>query len=246
MTDRIIINTRPQELQLESNQLLTLAGFDVIELPCIEISANNTLNSVQQLKSISANDIIIFTSQFAVSNAYKLKSSLKFSESNILICVGTKTSECLELKTTLPIWVPEKQNSEGVIELLKGLKSISRIVLITGAEGREEIQNYANQNGIGLQQINVYKRVVPVVTTKQVDRLKQDNKFQTLATSTTTLINLKQMLSEQVWQKFLINELICASSRIQQKAIEMGFKKTLNVETANIEKIIAALKKANI
>jgi uroporphyrinogen-III synthase len=245
MTNPTIVNTRPKNLQLESNQAFIEAGFDVVELPCIEIVESDSSHVRSHLESIKENDIVIFTSQFAVHFAFKLFPNLKFNDSNVLITVGSKTAEVLEQNSTVAIWIPEKQNSEGVIELLRGLRKIQKIVLISAAQGRQEIQSYAKLNNISMQQINVYKRIVPDVDCETLDRLDGLSEFQTLATSATTIANLKKILPERQWQKTLKNNLICASERIAMKAIDMGFEKVINANSAYVEKMILAIKKAN-
>ncbi len=246
MTNPTIVNTRPKNLLLESSLTFIEAGFDVVELPCIEIVENDNSYLLSHLKSILQDDIVIFTSQFSVHFAFKLFPTLKFDDSNVVIAVGAKTAEILEQNSKVAIWIPEKQNSEGVIELLQGLKKIQKIILITAVEGREEIQSFAKQNDICLKQINVYKRIVPEVDNDKLDLLENLNEFQTLATSATTLINLKKILPQRLWQKVVNNNLICASERIITEAIEMGFEKTINANSANAVKMLLAIKKANI
>ena len=238
MTETTILNTRPELSSQRTAQIFENNGFSVINLPCIAITATNNPNEViAKLNKISANDTLIFTSQHAVTFAYQLYPQLKLTKGNTAISVGTKTAELLEQHCRADIWVPEKQNSHGVIELLRNLKDIKNIKLITTANGRKEIQEFADSHSIELQQINVYQRQLPQVNYDIFKQIEQTNRLVILATSITTLTNLKQLVPKALWQLLKNQTIACASQRIAQEAKKQGFKNIINTQTANPEKI---------
>ncbi len=238
MTKTTILNTRPEFSSQSTAQVFEDSGFAVINFPCIEITATENRDKISaKLSQVSVRDTVIFTSQHAVTFAYQLYPQLKLTKENTVITVGTKTAELLELHCHADIWVPEKQNSQGVLEVLQNLNNIKSIKLITAANGREEIQNYAIHKLINLEQINVYQRQLPQVNYDIFKQIEQTNRLVILATSITTLTNLKQLVSKALWQLLKNQTIACASQRIAQEALAQGFKNIINTQTANPEKI---------
>lgn len=232
MTDVTLLNTRALAQQQETYDAFIKAGFKVINFPCISIKAIDDIELVkQQFNNIDAGDTLIFTSQQAVHFAFKLNTQLNLQQQT-LIAVGTKTAESLEQNTNCDIFVPKKQNSEGIIELLQGSKTINTIHLITAPNGRQYIQNFAQRNNIKLQQINVYKRTLPDVSQAALKEIEQSDLLYVLATSIAVINNLKQLISEELWEKIHTSYLVCASKRIADFAKQQGFKKCYNVNSA--------------
>lgn len=237
-----ILNTRPAALQQYTHEAFVKQGFKVIDFPCIEIvDVKNTETVIFQLDQINTSDVIIFTSQYAVRYAFKLNPKLNLPNKTVVIAVGTKTSQVLEQNYSGGIWIPEQQNSEGVIDLIKGLANCESIKLISAENGRKLIQLYAQDHTIKFEQINVYQRQLPTVNTQTIQTLAQTSFLYILVTSVTTLNNLKALI-ESTWPELLKQSVICASSRIQEAAKKLGFNNTLNCQTANPELIAEQLK----
>ncbi len=244
MTKTTILNTRPEFSSQPTAQVFEDSGFAVINFPCIEITATENRDEISaKLSQVSVRDTVIFTSQHAVTFAYQLYPLLKLTKENTVITVGTKTAELLELHCHADIWVPEKQNSQGVIELLQNLNNIKSIKLITATNGREEIQEFADSNSIELQQINVYQRQLPQADKQILKQIKQTDKLIILATSTTTINNLKQLVSPTTWQHLQNQRIACASQRITQEAKKQNFRNAINTQSANPVEIAQFLPK---
>ncbi len=234
MSDPVILNTRPLAQQEETSQAFILQGFRVIEFPCIEITEiDNPLEAKHKLSLINKDEVIIFTSQHAVSNAYKILPSLEFSSSCHIISVGKKTASVLEQNFAGNIWIPERQNSQGVIDLLKGLKTFKKINLISAAGGRQKIQNFALQNNYDLVQINVYQRQAVIFNKSLSKKIANTKQLKILATSKAILINLKNGVELNIWEELIKKQVICASKRIEEAAIDLGYENTVNFNTAN-------------
>lgn len=217
-------------------------GFDVINFPCIEIMAiENNEKILQQLKVVSKNEVVIFTSQHAVRYAYKIHSKLLIPQSCVVIAVGSKTAQVLEQNYSGDIWTPQQQNSDGVIELLQGLKNVQCIHLITAANGRGIIQKFANTSNIKLNQINVYQRQLAKIDKAKTIKIEEVDKLYTLATSITTMQNLQLLLPERTWNHLLTKKILCASKRIEQAAKSFGFIDRQNMETASPNKMVKKL-----
>lgn len=237
-----VLNTRPVALQKNTNQAFVKQGFNVIDFPCIEIvSVIDVDNILCQFNQLKDKDVIIFTSQYAVRHAFKINPNLLLPVNAVVIAVGTKTSQVLEQNYSGGIWIPKQQNSEGVIDLIQGLSKCESIKLISAENGRSVIQHFAESNMLKFEQINVYQRKLPSINIQSLQITKQTNSLYILATSVTTLTNLK-ILTSNLWTKLLKQIVICASSRIQKEALELGFNKTINCQSADPELMAEKLK----
>jgi uroporphyrinogen-III synthase len=237
-----IVNTRPSLQQYETTKSFQDHGFSVISFPCIEIVGEQNKHKIlSQLNACVSADVVIFTSQHAVGYAYKLNPSWEISDSIAVIAVGAKTAQALEQNFSGHIWIPKRQNSIGVLELLQGFKHFNGIKLITAVNGRNVIQRFALENKIRLDQINVYKRQLPQVDDNSLSLLEKTDNLYILATSVTTILNLPHLLPGNIWVKVLNSTVICASTRIEKAAMDIGFIKTENMHTANPEKMAVKL-----
>ena len=235
---KTILNTRAVEQQKHTQEIFEKNGFQVINFPCLEIVTVSDTDFVRkQIIETSHSDVFVFTSQNAVIHAFKIQPNWKISKNATVIAVGNKTAEILEQHYSGDIWVPEKHNSEGAIELIKGLKKTLSLALITGKLGRDEIQNYCESNKIKLTQINVYQRQIPTVDSDVIQEIQNSKDLLILATSTTTLAHIKKMVSEDLYKKLQQQTIISASDRITEFAMKQGFQNIMTTNTADPEKI---------
>ena len=243
MTKVTILNTRPKAQAENTQKIFQKAGFSVFNFPCVQISSVDKHAEIQQkMAQITACDVIIFTSQNAVSHAFKLNPHWQIPRECNTIAVGEKTAQYLEHQVNNDIWIPNKQNSEGVIELLKGLKKINTLFLVTAKNGRNLIQNFAKSNNIKLHQLNVYQRILPTINKTTLSQLNKLEKIITLATSINTLENLIQLVPQSLLHKLQKQLLVCASSRIETYAHEHGFQQIVNCQSANPKIMVKSLK----
>ncbi len=232
-TKSTILNTRPKALLEITREAFVKRGFEVIDFPCIEIVTGTDIHKIQaQLAAIKAQDVLIFTSQHAVTHAFNSFVELNIAKTAVVIAVGTKTAQVLEQNYSGNIWIPQQQNLEGVIDLLKGLTQCHSIKLISAKNGRNSIRNFANKNDIDFEQINVYQRQLPSVDDNTISIIKHTDPLLILATSVTTLNNL-QILTRDIWPELSKQSVICASNRIKKAANQLGFNSIINLNTAD-------------
>ncbi len=237
-----ILNTRSSLQAGITQEVFAQAGYPVINFPCLQIVATSDKDkSAGLLKNTEHYNVVIFTSQNAVIYAFKLYPNWRIDESCHVIAVGLKTAQCLEQQIKNFIWMPQSQNSQGVIELLQGLNKVPKITLITAKNGRNLIQNYARDNNIALQQINVYQRIKPNVNKIKLLELEKTEKLIILATSVTIVKNLISLLPKSLLKKVKGQTLLCASSRISDYAKQQGFSNTKNCHSANPENMLKFL-----
>lgn len=233
MPNGIILNTRPLSQSSQTCEDFSNCGFEVINFPCIEIvQSKNTQQCLRLFNKISPKSLVIFTSLQAVVYAFKIVPNWKISQSSVVMAVGTKTEQYLEQYIDNTIFVPDQQNSQGVINLLQGIKINSSITLITAENGRQEIHKYAKDNGIALSQINVYSRQLPTCN-GPLEWINDNLDISILATSISILVNLKLLLENRDWLILQNQLVVCASTRIENYAHKIGLKNTMNTGSAN-------------
>lgn len=237
MTKITILNTRAIEQQEATERIFREKGFDVINFPCIEIiSVPESLSGLTDLNKTNP-EVYIFTSQNAVNHAYKIFPDLQIPCSAKVIAVGSKTAQKLSQFYDGDIVIPKGQNSEGVIQLLKNIEGVSTIALITGKSGRTEIQHYASEKGIKLLQINVYQRGLPDADALQIQNLQSTKDFYILATSTSILENIEELLADTLGQELFNRIVICVSPRVEEFAKKKGYKSIIQSHSASPEAI---------
>lgn len=235
-----VLNTRPISSLQATNDAFKTLGFDVIDFPCIEIVQSKNPEQCKALISqIKTDSIIVFTSQHSVTYAFQIFPDWQIPKQSIVIAVGLKTAQCLEQHVINNIFVPEKHNSQGVIDLLDGLKNKKSLALISAENGRHKIQKYVIENNMELSQINVYERQLP--NPHQTKWLCDKSNINILATSKTILNNLKLLLTKDQWMSIHKQVFVCASSRIENHANKLGLENTLNTQSANPKKMAQKL-----
>ena len=238
-----IINTRPISESSRTIDTFNKYGFKTLSFPCIEIiSANNLKECQSQINNIESDSVIIFTSIQAVIHAFKIVPEWKISEDSVVLTVGSKTAQELKTHINNKIHVPKLQNSDGVIKILENLQSLKSITLISAKNGRQEIQKFVKRNNFKLSQINVYQRQIPT-NNLNFDKLTHGSDYYVLATSVVSLKNLKILLDRKQWNDLKSKLIVCASSRIEGIAHEMGLLNTLNTNSANPKYMAKALLK---
>lgn len=234
MSHKYLLNTRPADQSARTRVAFEECGFTVIDLPCIEmIGATDVVATQNRMQAVSAGDAVVFTSQYAVRYAFALYPQWRIDESCQVMAVGAKTAEVLEQNFSGHIWIPEQQNALGIIDLLKGMGHANPIKLISAPGGTQYIQQFAKDQGLIFEKINVYQRQQPQWSNADLEKIEACEPLYVIVSSVTTLEHLFKGLPTNIWHEILNASLICASSRIASAAQSMGFKYLLNASSAD-------------
>lgn len=234
-----VVNTRPTPVVDITNRIIENHGFKAFSFPLIDIEYLDFSEEIEASNDFQQSDVVIFTSQFAVvsffqSHAIPLQAQC--------IAVGQKTAEAIESHSSHTVWIPQKQTSEGMIELLSGFKQVRAVSVIGGVGGRREIEKWAAKNHIRYRKIEVYRRKVANHSEKRKSELTELQNPAFLITSVSSLEALHQNLNSAQWLWALQQKAVCVSARIAEKAADMGFKKLLNADSADMDDLLVALK----
>lgn len=258
-----VLITRPSPGLEETRTVFEAAGFRAVPCPLLTIEKTSQPEAARrQLQQVSDWDTLIFPSQHAVEQAFALLPDWSPSPHTQLIAVGPRTAhrlmDCLPDSAPNPVLVPDKSNSEGVIELMQGLRKNNSVALITAPDGRQHLQNWLRQaDGIHCwQEIFVYQRqhgavcpeclhaTWPFLQAANPEKSSENGRLFVLSTSVSVVTGLLENWPGDSLAALQQHPLVCASERIATAATDAGFSHCLIAEGAAPQHLLAAVRKA--
>lgn len=178
----LFINTRPANRAKKLTEFLQNHSVDVVDLPLLALNATPlTASDQQQLNCISQVNVVIMVSEAAVT--FGLQALAKVVDLATVaqlpihwFTVGEATANCFyqvwqSLSDTPPpnvIFPSQKlqQNNEGLLTLpqIDSLQQGDRVQLWRGVGGRELLANRLIADGVEVQPIHFYQRILPSST----------------------------------------------------------------------------------
>jgi uroporphyrinogen-III synthase len=99
-------------------------------------------------------------------------------------------------------------------------------LIVRGEGGREELADGLRKQGVEVEYLEVYQRIMPDIDTAPVISLLKDNRLDCITiTSGEALQNLMALLGKDCHRNLLAIPLIVVSGRIKSMAEHMGFKR---------------------
>lgn len=162
-------------------------------------------------------------------------------------CVGGATAQALQAAGIQTAICPDSDwSSEGLLnmEVFQWVQGVN-IAIIRGEGGREKIDRILNDRGANVLPVIAYQRVIPhLAPEKQAQvmaSIAAKNIDIVIATSFSSVENLKQMVDQTVWPILQTTPLSVMSERVQSLAQEVGFKNVWVNPSASDEAIISLL-----
>ncbi len=217
LKDKWIVITRPKH---QANQLrlkLEALGANIILFPLLEIIPSDNISLAQkQLAQIEQYELVIFTSANAVN--YSLKWLNKKSLKNLKVAaIGKKTAKLLKHNGIQVDYFPSDYfNSEALLAMpaIQSYKTGNTAAIIRGQNGRDFLRQKLIKQGVKVDYIDVYKRILPQ---QDINRLSQQHKNNQLdlilITSGSMLHNLFEFLPNNQWLNNI--SLLVGSERIK-------------------------------
>lgn len=239
-----VLVTRPDEQGSALCQLLINAGIDALHQPLISIKPGSSLSGID--KELEQFDIIIAVSQHAVTFTHQmmLASSSHWPKAATYLAVGQKSAHVLSKNAQQKVHYPEISDSEHLLRL-DVLQHVAnkRIVILRGNGGRDLIFDTLIKRGAKVEYRDVYKRENIAFRSDLLVPLWQDRKVnQLVITSSGQLNHFVSQLSELELDWLFKLTLYVPSERIEQEALQLGFKKVVNTYSASNKDLLAALR----
>lgn len=214
LTGRHILVTRSIPQGTHLCELLADQGAITYHVPTLEIQPR-AVNV-----SLFAFDIAIFISANAVKHyPFKL-----FPSSVRYFAVGNATGAALMERGVVARQPEQKNNSEGLLDLLElQLVSDKKIAIFCGVGGRTLLQETLEKRGAHCQRYEVYQRYCAVDQAPHLQYLLEEIALDyVICTSGENLLCLEQLAGSQIIQLHRI-PLLVISQRIATIAMEQGF-----------------------
>tara|TARA_B110000003_G_scaffold174195_1_gene173819 strand:+ start:172 stop:870 length:699 start_codon:yes stop_codon:yes gene_type:complete len=227
----MIVNTRPEELSQKTNSLLESSHQNFIHIPFTRIfktePSSKTLEYINNLKDY---DVLIFTSQSAVTYGHKFYQETIAANINIpILAIGLATQKSLRT-LNLTSSIPPTFDSAGLANAIKQMdykkglvfcgEKNPRIATMTDAE-LDIFPCYAShdETNIDVSKIRDKNKLVILIYTHQ---------------------SLKILMKELPVNKNQLMVLIVASKRIKGLAEEYGFRNIVLAESPHDKEMVKA------
>jgi uroporphyrinogen-III synthase len=187
-------------------------------------------------------DIVIFVSGNAVRFALELSVHRALPRARITAAVGRATARVLEASGDSPDLVPERFDSEGLLES-PALQSVQnqRVLIVRGVGGRPLLGDTLRERGALVEYAEVYRRSLPAAeTTGVLDRWPRDVQVVT-TTSIDVLENLVRLLGDRGAPLLRDTPLVVVSERMEQEAARLGVRQVVRAAGADDRSMTEAL-----
>lgn len=202
-------------------------GAEVILLPTLKIVPPTSWKDCDDvIKNLHDYDFVVFTSKNAVEWFLKrLTLFEKFDElkKKKIISIGKSTQEKLYQLGLKVDFIPEKFNSESLIEgLLKFIPSGSKVLLPQSKIGRNIIETRLNEAGINVKRVEVYDVDIPDLNDIENEIILLNKKDVDLYvfTSPSTYENFLKIFDIKDPQNFFNDKLIAVIGPTTRKHLE--------------------------
>lgn len=234
-----VVVTRAEAESERLSDALAADGYSAIKLPLIAIEPlSGTAEMLDQVRGASA---YLFTSANAVKFGLpSLKECLEIGEA-LVIAVGRKTQDVLGSKG-IKADRPEREDSEGILELLKRYELPDGVVIVKGDGGRDLLISTLQDRGVRVVEMKCYRRVWPRVAASDVKAaLGTEEKRVIHLASGETLQRLDQLCVENNLDVRHLHTVVVPSVRVEIEARELGWQSRIVSSGAGDEALLNAL-----
>ena len=242
-----VLVTRARSQASKLSELLAQNGAEPVEMPTIQIEPLADYAKLDKaVKDVSKYQWVIFTSANGVEPFFsRLRKQGKDARHlhGVQVCaIGPATAEALEQHGIKPDFVPLEYAADGIIASFRKLQTQDKRILIPRAEQvTEELVDGLTKLGAKVEQIAVYRTVLPIETAARGKRMLLDGKIDIVTfTSSSTVRNLVAMLGKDS-QSLNSAKIVCIGQVTAQTARELGLKVDLVAKEHTIPGLVKAL-----
>jgi len=237
-----VLITRPEKTGRVLAQQLKSIGINTKCQPFFDYQVLASKNNTKKLIEKYPQATLIFVSVAAVEFAHH---TFDFSQwqQKCIIAVGTATQIALK-KRRLNAISPELHTSEGLLmldALAKKNINAQHIIIVRGDGGREHLAQELNLRGATVHYLESYKKVWHQLSQSHVQQWKDQQINCIVVTSNALLESIVHLIknSDSYWQTTCL--WIVASSRIAERAKQLGLLNIINADGANDQAMLSAI-----
>jgi len=223
--------------------LLSLAGFNPVNYAFFKLEAGEDFNQLTHL-TLESDTSLIFTSQYAVEWLQKAAPESLFNQlrHQPTVAVGQATAKCLASVGFNQVDTPTQQDSEGILALPQ-IQQCHQALLFKGEQGRDQISKTFKLANKVLKTYNIYKRNWLSLDASQLAHISSADQF--VLTSGENALFLLNHADNVLLDKIKQSPCLVPSERVKQLLQRQGLTQVQNINSANNQAIIEALKRPN-
>lgn len=239
-----VLVTRAEHQAKRLAQLINQQGGRPLRFPAVVIAPPEQPERAKAcLNDLDSYQIVLFVSPNAVEWALKLIDEHQLPDETRIGAVGRGTALALA-KAGYPVdIVPEGQFDSEALLATPALKRAQgkRILIVRGQGGRALLGDTLVERGAEVDYAEVYQRQCPSASPEVLIRRWTEDVDLVTATSTEILENLYIMLGLEGREILLDTPLVVISTRMRERAREMGFKQIILSQGADDQMLLRTL-----
>ena len=196
-----VLVTRTREQASVLSEMLAEEGAEPVEVPAIEISPVNEYSGVDKaISALNTYSWVMFTSANGVDAFFGRLRALGLDTRVLggvkVAAIGPATASALAHYGISPDFLPARYVSEAVVEGMESLDLGGKSVLLPRADiGREELPKGLARLGAQVEQLTMYRTVMPEESRHKARQLLRDGSVDMVTfTSSSTVINLLNLV----------------------------------------------------
>ena len=229
---RCVVITRPVGTATALVRQVRAAGGVPLLLPGLALRGPADVHAMAEVFDAALHDdILIFTSPAAVRFAAALA---PLRTSAVVLAVGVSSARALRRHGVVAPLAPDRQDSEGLLELpaLRDLRG-RRVALIGAAGGRGVLRQQLSARGAQLRELHVYERAAPRLNQRHFKAvLNLPTSALVLLSSAEALRHLTELLPPAALLHLCATTAVTSSERMAAAARDAGFRRIVQAASA--------------
>jgi len=247
--------TRPAGQAKNLTRQLEEHGAKVFHLPLLQIEALPQDKALEKkIKKLDQYDMAFFVSTNAAQIGMELiETYFPTLPKNIkYFSPGITTARVLQ-NYGLQVFYPEKAMSTEALLILPEIRKVlqdkskkkKRAVIFRGVGGRELLANALRAKGVGIDYIELYKRVLPVYRENYLKDIIKNKKPDGIVFSSAEAIYNFTLIFEKIYPAFKEIPVFVSSPRLENIVTKIGFKTVSLLKAADDESIVSSVVTSN-
>lgn len=224
---RVVLTRQIKDSQALAAQLRE-QGVETLQFPLMAIEPL----SVDRQPPLSAEHgvtVLVFTSSNAVQYGLNAIRDLASEDACTVIAVGKRTLESLQSESIDAI-APEREDSEGILELpIFQDAIIDRVIVVKGEGGRDLLQRALIDRGVTVIDVICYRRYWPAVDVDKLNQFLEDGEPVVHVASGEAVVRMTDLVSTALLRQA---SLVVPSERVAHQARALGWHRVEEAEGA--------------
>ena len=224
---RVVLTRQTKDSNALASQLRE-QGVETLQFPLMAIEPL-PVDSPQWLSAEHCITALIFTSSNAVQYGLNAIRDLASEDACTVIAVGKRTLESLQSESIDAI-APEREDSEGILELpIFQDAIIDRVIVVKGEGGRDLLQRALIDRGVTVIDVICYRRYWPAVDVDKLNQFLEDGAPVVHVASGEAVVRMTDLVSTALLRQA---SLVVPSERVAHQARALGWHRVEEAEGA--------------